>query len=44
MTVDSVVALLDPAEWEVVTAEEQDREVRPGQVLRDVVVRAVRRG
>jgi SAM-dependent methyltransferase len=43
-----VVALLDPAQWHVVTAAEPDRAVaRPGggeHVLRDVVVRAERRG
>lgn len=44
VTAQSVRALFDSQAWEVVTAEETDREVRPGKVLRDVVVRAVRRG
>jgi len=34
--VESIEALLDPVEWDVVTAQEEDREVRPGKVLRDV--------
>ncbi len=46
-TAAQVVSLLDPAQWDVVTAVEPDRAVtRPGggeHVLHDVVVRAARR-
>lgn len=48
VTAGSITERLDPASWTVVTAEERTRtlEVTPGAAttLRDVVVRAVRRG
>lgn len=48
-TLADVVSVLDPAEWRVITAAERDRTPQPSHhphddgVLRDVVVRAVRR-
>ena len=47
VTAASVAAVLDPSEWDVVTADERARTVTgpsgPGVTLHDVVVRALRR-
>lgn len=43
VTLDDITAVLDSAEWEVVTAEEHRRTLDHGHPLHDVVVRARRR-